>query len=289
MTGNLLMGHAGSISYDYYGASHMHEPAFPGDIGVYEIPYDHSAASWPLVIATADYQLHPFAQLAQDGTVSMIPGWDANTSGNPGFDMVTHGVSVELLPGIVRFNFTNDPYLGFLFKIATGGPAVLNNIKYVASPVDPQDAANKQYVDQSVTAEQSARISADSSLSARIDFITNNTDPAALDSLTEIVGAFQAADGSINGAISSLAASASANLAAEQSDRMAADAAEQSARIAGDASLQAALTAEVNLRASQIADLQNSVNNSVAGSIDAEVSARMAADATLQALSLIHI
>lgn len=87
-------------------------------------------------------------------------------------------------------------------------------------------------------------------IEAKIGFIMSNVDGAALDSLTEIVAAFQGADSNINTAISNLASTASTNLAAEQTRAQAAEAAlgvridgvesdlsaEESARIAGDAS-----------------------------------------------------
>ena len=52
-----------------------------------------------------------------------------------------------------------------------------------------------------------------------------DTDPAALDSLTEIVAAFQSADGNLNSAISNLSANALAEVAAEESRATAAEAA----------------------------------------------------------------
>ena len=52
-----------------------------------------------------------------------------------------------------------------------------------------------------ISNEATARQNADQSLQSQIDFITANTDSAALDSLTEIVAAFQAADGTITGLI----------------------------------------------------------------------------------------
>ena len=64
-------------------------------------------------------------------------------------------------------------------------------------------------------AEESARIAGDASLQSQIDNIISNIDPAALDSLTEIVSAFQAADNDFNSAISSLTESNNSNLAAE--------------------------------------------------------------------------
>jgi hypothetical protein len=47
------------------------------------------------------------------------------------------------------------------------------------------------------------RQNADTGLQTQLDFIKENTDPASLDSLTEIVAAFQSADGSITGVVNS--------------------------------------------------------------------------------------
>jgi len=58
---------------------------------------------------------------------------------------------------------------------------------------------------------------------ARIDSILTNTDPAALDSLTEIVSAFQSADSTINGAITSLSSTAATDRAAIRTEFAAAD------------------------------------------------------------------
>ena len=54
-----------------------------------------------------------------------------------------------------------------------------------------------------LVAEITARTNGDASLQSQINSIVSNTDPAALDSLTEIVAAFQAADGSITGVVNS--------------------------------------------------------------------------------------
>lgn len=55
--------------------------------------------------------------------------------------------------------------------------------------------------------------SVSASISNRVDSVLSNVDPATLDSFTEVVAAFQSADSSLNGAITSLANSASTNLA----------------------------------------------------------------------------
>ena len=58
-----------------------------------------------------------------------------------------------------------------------------------------------------ITAESSARAAADVSLQGQIDFIKTNTDSAALDSLAEIVAAFQNADANLVGSVASNGAS----------------------------------------------------------------------------------
>ena len=70
---------------------------------------------------------------------------------------------------------------------------------------------------------------AEAALGTRIDNVLSNVDGAALDSLTEVVAAFEAADSSLNGAITSLANSASSDLAAEVTAREAAISAVESA------------------------------------------------------------
>jgi len=81
-----------------------------------------------------------------------------------------------------------------------------------------------------ITAETTRATAAELALSGRVTatetdiaFIQSNTDSAALDSLTEIVGAFQSADNTINGAITSLASTASTDRAAIRTEFGAAD------------------------------------------------------------------
>ena len=75
----------------------------------------------------------------------------------------------------------------------------------VATPVNPTHAVTKSYLDDKVAS------------------ILSNVDPAALDSFTEVVTAFQTADSNLNGAITSLAASAASALASEVSRAEAAE------------------------------------------------------------------
>jgi len=76
-----------------------------------------------------------------------------------------------------------------------------------------------------LSSEITRATAAESALGTRIDNVLTNVDATALNSLSEIVTAFQSADSSLNGAITSLATSASSGLAAETSAREAADSA----------------------------------------------------------------
>jgi len=170
-----------------------------------------------------------------------------------------------------------------------------NNLVLLKVPQVTVDATNandlvrKSQLDSSVEAEASLRESQVNALQSQIDSVLSNTDPAALDSLSEIVAAFQEADSDLNGAITTLASSAGSALEAEISARQAADlaeqsarqaavAAEQSAREAADAALQSGLDAEVSAR--QAADVAEQSARQAADV--AEQSAREAADAALQ-------
>jgi hypothetical protein len=77
-------------------------------------------------------------------------------------------------------------------------------------------------VARATTAEATLQSNIDTE-TARIDSILTNTDPAALDSLTEIVSAFQSADSTINGAITSLSNTASTDRALIRTEFAAAD------------------------------------------------------------------
>jgi hypothetical protein len=96
-------------------------------------------------------------------------------------------------------------------------------------------------VQSALDAEVTARQTAVSDLSNRVDAIVSNTDAAALDSLSEIVTAFQGADSDLNGAITALGTSATSAIGAEQTRAEAAEAElasdisdEEAARIAAD-------------------------------------------------------
>jgi hypothetical protein len=71
--------------------------------------------------------------------------------------------------------------------------------------------------DASVAAEVLARGNADDALDARIDNVLSNLDPVALDSLTEIVAAFQGADSDLQTAITAALGTHTSELAAAKS------------------------------------------------------------------------
>jgi len=104
---------------------------------------------------------------------------------------------------------------------------VLNDISGVSEAVASINSATSD----AIYNEASDRLAGDLSLQNQIDFITNNTSDTALDSLTEIVAAFQAADGDLNGAITTLADAAGANLSTEVARAEAAEASLEVAKL----------------------------------------------------------
>jgi len=118
--------------------------------------------------------------------------------------------------------------------------------------------------------EQAARIAGDASTlqsskdytDGKISLVMSNLDTEALDSLVEVVTAFQNADGNLNQSITDLAATASSALATEESARIAGDSAEASARAAADSTEQAArISGDETIQSSLDAYvLQNDIN-----------------------------
>ena len=82
---------------------------------------------------------------------------------------------------------------------------------------DAKDYANGKF-DQ----EKAWRESADTALSQRIDRVLSNADPAALDSLAEIVQSFQSVDGTLSGAITNISFNIKSDLSVEVTSRIAA-------------------------------------------------------------------
>jgi len=101
---------------------------------------------------------------------------------------------------------------------------------------------------QSIVTESSRAQGVEGSLQGQIDFITSNTDSAALDSLTEIVSAFQNADGTLTGLITQNQTDIATNtsgLAQEISDRIAGDTAVRGEFAAADTGLQTQIDGRV--------------------------------------------
>jgi hypothetical protein len=107
-------------------------------------------------------------------------------------------------------------------KLSVVGNIAADGTVSAAAPTQDSHLTTKSYVD-SATSDLSGRIdtevsdreSAISAVNSRVDSIVSNIDPAALDSLTEIVSAFQSADGSLAQTVSDLASTAATNLQTE--------------------------------------------------------------------------
>ena len=125
------------------------------------------------------------------------------------------------------------------------------------------ETAAATYTDAEVLTEKTRAEAAETTLTTnlatetgRIDNIISNTDAASLDSLTEIVAAFQAADSNFSALITSNTSAITA---------------EATTRGSADTTLQGNITAEASTRATADTTLQ--------GNIDAEATARVSGDA----------
>jgi exonuclease VII small subunit len=158
------------------------------------------------------------------------------------YAMVT-GSSTSAVTGLIKTNSSGLLDKSFLaYDIDFGSHKLMG----VSTPSLSTDAANKSYVDSQIaleastraaadTAEASARAAADNALQLQINNILNNTDATALNSLAEIVTAFQQADSNLNQAITNISNGSTLALNQEASLRAAADTAEASARQAATA------------------------------------------------------
>jgi len=116
-------------------------------------------------------------------------------------------------------------------------------------------------VEANLSTEVARAQSAEGSLATTIANVISNSDPAALDSLVEIVNAFESADDDLNGAITSLATGLSTDISSEAS-----------ARVSADASLASGLSTEISLTENKITELSTATSTT----ISSEVSDRIA-------------
>jgi hypothetical protein len=135
-----------------------------------------------------------------------------------------------------------------------------------------------------ISAETTAREAAISSVNTRIDNVLSNIDPAALDSLTEVVSAFQSADGDLSDTIANLTSSSAAAVAAEETRALAVEAdlqnqintnkdlqiADHNAHTSRIDAVEASLATEVSARESAVSALQTALDNEVTRAQNAE-------------------
>ncbi len=168
------------------------------------------------------------------------------------------------------------------------------------------DIALQNAINAEIAARQAAILTEKSARLAAETAIQNNSniDPAALDSLSEVVSAFQSADSNIQNTIAALAANGSANIEAETSARQASDIAlqngivsEQSRAESAEALLRSEIDAEIANRSAAVAgeqaaregadeELQNNIDTEAAARAAAVMAEKDRAEAAEQALQL---
>jgi hypothetical protein len=134
------------------------------------------------------------------------------------------------------------------------------------SEISSRQSADSQ-LQSNIDSEQASRIAGDSSTlqsskdytDGKISLVMSNLDTEALDSLVEVVTAFQNADSDLDQTISDLSSAATSALAAEQA-----------ARISGDESLQSNLDAESDRAMSKESELEDSIDSEQSRAMDAE-------------------
>tara|TARA_B100001093_G_scaffold2020_1_gene1991 strand:- start:466 stop:5079 length:4614 start_codon:yes stop_codon:yes gene_type:complete len=143
-----------------------------------------------------------------------------------------------------------------------------------ATSAEQANAANIATNATSISDEATRAQTAEAAVNARVDFIVSNTDPAALDSLTEIVTAFGDADSDLTSLISSnqtdIATNAS-GLAQEITDRIAAVTAEAASRTTADTTLQSNIDQKIAKSGDTMSGVLNMGSNKVAAVADGTV------------------
>lgn len=218
------------------------------------------------------------AGLASDG--SYVSESQFNALSMVGVHYIMNATSLHDADKLLDANLKNtyDTLNGLInneFQFRIDGDAAESSARAVAV----------QSLQSAIYSEESSRIAADQSLQSQIDNVLSNLDPAALDSLTEIVSAFQSADSSLQGAISTLASNSSGNIEAEESRAMAVE-----------ASLQSQITQEISDRIADVdaeqsraegveASLQSQITQEISdriADVDAEESRAMGVESSLQ-------
>lgn len=127
---------------------------------------------------------------------------------------------------------------------------------YTKSEVDTFIAAKTAQI----TAEENRALAAEGVLQSTLNNVISNTDAAALDSLTEIVAAFQAADGTLNGSLTALTTTMNGKFTTEEA-----------ARIAGDLVNSTAIGNETVRAKAKEDQLQTSIDNILGGTLQANL------------------
>ena len=173
---------------------------------------------------------------------------------------VQHGAGITV-NGSNQLELVLDGSIAFTGDISAASHKLMD----LSAPENDGDATNKLYVDNSMSAEQSARLAADADLSAAIAAETSSR-----------ISAFNAAEAYTSDVETSLNNEVSRAQAAEAGLQASINA-EQTARMAADAILQSNIDAEVTNRMNAVSVEQSARE----AAINAEVTARMAADSSL--------
>jgi len=138
-----------------------------------------------------------------------------------------------------------------------------------------------------ITAEKNRAEGVEAGLQSQIDFITSNTDAAAIDSLTEVVNAFQNADGNLENSITNLSTAAADDRALIRSELATAEAALQGnidAEKTRAEGVEAGLLSQIESNDADIAALQSDLENlSGAGGFATDAELQAAVDSLTSA------